>query len=148
VEGAAHTGLIKQDGKFYDVFNLPANFTLRKNLWITNAKRHLTLPDNFSIDGDAYLTNCAALTSLPANLSVGGSMILAGCHALAALPDNLSVGGALNLRDCHALTALPDNLKVGENIITDFCVFKTVERARQAFAAWFPVARPSSAPRP
>jgi hypothetical protein len=71
-ESAGHTGLLKKDGIFYEVNNLPDDFAWEGDLDISEAKWLKKLPSNLSVGGELYLTGCTGLMSLPENLSVGG----------------------------------------------------------------------------
>jgi len=89
---ARYTGLIEQDGEYYDARNLP---------------------ENLRVGGDIDLRDIA-ITSLPGGLTVGQNLYLSGT-AITELPEGLTVGGFLDLSGT-AITSLPEGLTVGQNL--------------------------------
>ncbi len=141
-EGPSHTGLIKMDGKYHNVLNLPDGLAAEGNLDLSGVTELKKLPDNFSVSGNLDLWGCTDLVRLSNNLSVGGWLTLYYCPALLVLPENLSVGGGLDLRSCPNIKKIPKTIKVEGWIKTDLGTFKTVEEASAAFAAKYPEANP------
>ncbi len=74
-EKTLHTGLIEQDGEYYDVFNLPPDFAVDGDLsYYTQEgiKRPFTLPEGLKVTGHLSLFSCTGLTALPEELEVKG----------------------------------------------------------------------------
>lgn len=102
-EGISHTGLIEQDGEYYDVLNLPPGLNYKGSLkynWIGaggiwKALPLTTLPEHLSISGNLDLRQ-VRIATLPEHLTVGGDLIL-GDSRITTLPEHLTVGGDLYL---------------------------------------------------
>jgi len=115
-EDPSHTGLIKQDGQFYNVFALPNNFSIKGELNLSAINNLTHLPNNLSVDKDLFLTGCGNLTHLAYNLSVQENLYLLHCYNLKELPKGLKVKGKI---------FLPDGA---------FC--ETVQEAQRKFKIW------------
>ncbi|MFH1158817.1 MAG: PcfJ domain-containing protein [Pseudomonadota bacterium] len=112
-ENALYTGLIKSDGKYFSIYELPENLFMKGFFDLSNCRSLTKLPDNLSVEGNFALNDCTGLVKLPENLSVGKNFYLRRCTSLTEIPDNLSVKGILNLNGCTSLTKLPNKLTVG-----------------------------------
>lgn len=133
-ENPAMTGMVEQNGVYYDICNLPENFHWRGDLdlsytFITH------LPDGLSVDGRVDI-QYTAVSRLPARLKVGGGLtahntrirtltcedtagirggIFMGDNMLDFLPDEWVVDGDLYLVGSNIL-AFPKNLTVTRNL--------------------------------
>lgn len=154
-----YSGLLRQDGEYYDVNNLPENFHYRDDIDLNNAIwfrgfpkgfkadgsvfleccTSLThLPDGFHAGGDVYLNGCTSLTHLLNGFHAGGDVDLDGCINLTHLPDGFYAGGYVDLDGCESLKYLPDDMHVGGAVYWNNKEFKSIEDFRVAFEEEFP----------
>jgi len=134
-EATSHTGLIEQDGVYYDIYNLPAGLSIDSNLDLMSV--NITkLPDGLSVGKDINLYD-TPITDLPDGLNVGGDINLYGTP-ITDLPDGLSVDGDLDLYRT-SITKLPEDLEVSDTItMPDGACFEDVGEARVYLAHKFP----------
>jgi len=125
-ESPRHTGLVEQDGVYYDINHLPENFHYKGYLDLANCTGLTTLPDGLQVGGSLSLIGCIGLVALPTGLQVDENLYLTRCAGLSALPEDLNVGGNLDLSGCVGLTVLPEDLNVGKNIDLSGCAGLTV----------------------
>jgi hypothetical protein len=102
-------GIIEQDGQWYDIFNLPENFTVTGDLYLSNTQIE-KLPEGLTVGGYLYL-NGTQIKELPQDLKVGGGLYI-NYTDIEVLPQGLKVGGYLDLRSTK-IKELPQDLKVG-----------------------------------
>ena len=108
-EDLINIGILEQDGTWYDIFNLPENFTVKGDLDLFNTKI-TELPKGLKVKGDLFLSD-TKITELPEGLKVGGSLDINGTK-ITRLPEGLEVGGGLDLNGTK-ITELPEGLEVG-----------------------------------
>ena len=102
-------GVLEQDGTWYDIFNLPENFTVKGDLDLFNTKI-TKLPEGLKVGGNLNISD-TEITMLPEGLKVGGSLDISGTK-ITKLPEGLEVGGNLYLSNTE-ITRLPEGLEVG-----------------------------------
>lgn len=119
-QAARTADLIEQDGEYYDVFNLPDDFTVEGGLYL-NGSAIRALPRGLTVKGDLELWR-TPIKTLPEGLRVEGNLCLGGT-AIKELPEGLRVGGSLFLDDT-AITALPEGLRVGGGLYLDGTAIK------------------------
>jgi PcfJ-like protein len=108
----SRSGLIEDEGRYYNIYKLPENLTITGNLDLSDTPI-TSLPQGLKVSGDLDLRN-TPLTSLPAGLEVGGSLFI--CNTpITSLPAGLDVGGDLFI--CNTpITSLPEGLKVSGSL--------------------------------
>lgn len=90
------TGLIEQDGIYYDIYDLPKNLHIRGDLHLEDSDIE-RLPEGLRVDGMLNVQSTRSLRELPKNLKVGD--ILVSGSALTELPEGLEIlHGSLNLK--------------------------------------------------
>ena len=120
-EDAGCTGLLKKDGEYYDLFNLPENLYWIGNIVAPGIKRKLCLPKGLTVTGSLALKDCTGLNNLPDDMSIGCNLYLSGCTSLTSLPEKLFVTGNLTLSGCIGLTDLPVGLSVLDGLDLSEC---------------------------
>jgi len=104
-EASYMTGLVKAEGQYYSVYNLPENLTIDGNLNLSHSNIR-TLPAGLRINGDLNLNN-SEIQELPPGLKINGSLS-AGRTSIRELPQDLYVLYDVYLRDSK-IKHLPDN---------------------------------------
>jgi len=120
-EGASHTGLIEQDGEYYDINNLPEGLKWRGNLDLHGCTSLTHLGDHITVSGNLDLRGCSYLAHLGNHISVGRDLNLYVCKSLTHLGNHISVGRDLNLYVCKSLTHLGNRISVGRNLNLEDC---------------------------
>ena len=106
VNDLKNLGLIRQDGKFYDIYNLPKNFVVKGNLDLSNMG--LTeLPDlgTVTVLGSFYCQNNQLTSLVGAPKSVGGNFYCSDNQLTSLEHAPKSVGGSFYCED-NQLTSL------------------------------------------
>lgn len=103
-------GILEQDGVWYDLLNLPENFTVDGDLDLSN-KSITELPKGLTVTKTLYLQD-TDIEELPEGLTVGRNLM--GSERLTRLPANLTVGVDLDITGSN-VSKLPENLTVGRS---------------------------------
>lgn len=103
----SNLGLLNQDGIWYNIFNLPNNFTVNRSLYLKNTK-FKTLAENLTINGNLVLRS-SNVKFLPENLTVEKTLDIE-YSTLKELPKNLHVKRHLILNS--RIAELPKDLIV------------------------------------
>ena len=108
-------GLIKIEGRIYDLHSLPDNLTVKGDL-ILSSKNLTSLPEDLIVGVWLDLSN-NNLTSLPKGLIVGGYLDLSN-NNLTSLPGDLEVGGNLDLEKNNFPSdyEIPDTVRIGGEV--------------------------------
>lgn len=117
------TGLLEQDGIYYDLRNLPDKLHWKSDLELqgTTIPR---LPDHLIVDGNLCLSG-TKLKALPKRLKVGKNLSI-NHSEIERLPPGLIVPGCLIMHHT-CVPELPAGLKVGKNLRADNCgALKTI----------------------
>lgn len=121
-ELACKTGLIEQDGHYYDIANLPPKLVWNSDLDLSLADiEHL--PDDLTVKGNLWLTH-SKIKSLPERLTVHGSL-LASYLTIERIPDSLVVHKDLAIVEAP-VTEILRGFTVGRNLIALRSGIKTV----------------------
>lgn len=124
------SGLILQHGRYYDILNLPENFTVEGSLCLPVTDSPVILPRGLKIKGHLVMRNIEAGIILPEGLDIGESLTLINCPHV-ELPDRLRVGGNLSLSRCANIETLPGGLSLGGNLNIESCdSFRALPRLR------------------
>jgi hypothetical protein len=105
-------GILEQDGQWYDILNLPENFTVKGDLDISYTKIK-ELPEGLIVGGDLDIRN-TQIQELPEGLHVNGGLYLSNTQ-IKELPQGLTVSGSLNLSSTP-IKELPEGLIVGGDL--------------------------------
>lgn len=89
------TGLIEQDGAYYDMFNLPKDFHYRGDLVIHETGRAFALPEGLKVDGKLALIDCPNAGPVGEKTHVGKELYISACPGAEHLPSRLTVAGRL-----------------------------------------------------
>lgn len=98
-----------------DIKNIPINFKVRSNLYLSNAQTLKSLPHGLEAMNDLDISD-TAIEFLPDNLKVGGDLYIMDCYNIKSLPNGLEVGYDLKLNGSINLKTLPQDLKVGGDL--------------------------------
>ena len=130
---AMSTGLLKQEGEYYDAFNLPDTFKYDDSLFYTETSRSFSLPkEKLSVGGDFRIILCPNIKSLPKKLRVEKNMYIGSCSGITSLPsEELYVGGNLMVGSLD----LPKSMRVKGTIRFNNKEYKSVAELRKAAEA-------------
>jgi hypothetical protein len=105
-------GILEQNGQWYDIFNLPENFTVKGDLDLSDTKIK-ELPKGLTVGGNLYLCS-TPIKELPEDLKVSGDLDLSDTQ-IKELPQDLKVDGGLYLSDTQ-IKELPQGLIVNGDL--------------------------------
>ena len=105
-------GILKQDGMWYNVFDLGDGFTVTGDCNLTDLKELDALPTNLTVTGSLYLTG-TSVKEWPKGLHVANSIYIS--PVLESLPEGLVVKENLSLSN-NPTIKIPKKLKVGSSL--------------------------------
>ena len=76
VEDLLNIGILDIDGTWYDIYRLPKNLTIKRNLDLSGTQIK-ELPSDLKVGGGLYLSG-TQIKELPSDLKVGGGLYLSG----------------------------------------------------------------------
>jgi hypothetical protein len=92
LEAPAQTGLIEQDGNYYDIMHLPDGLHYRGTLYLRGTSI-ASLPEGLHLGGNLFLTG-TRIATLPEGLQVAGDLYLPE-GLIFVVPVGASIGGSI-----------------------------------------------------
>ena len=115
-EYPAHTGLIKQNGKYYNFYNLPEDFVIEEDLFLFKLNQDITFPKGLTVKGGVQIYHNKGKVCFEGVLTSTNNLIVGNTEDEVSFLGNTYIGGDMEVSNISSKVCFKKNAEVQKRV--------------------------------